>query len=76
MKQDVIQYALDQNEIKDYSKVIMIGDRKHDVLGAKGLGIASIGILYGFGDREELEQAGADAIVAEVAQLYDVIMNW
>lgn len=75
-KQDVIQYALDQNKITDYSKVIMIGDRKHDIMGAKGVGIASIGILYGFGDREELEQAGADAVVAEVSELYDVIMNW
>lgn len=75
-KQDVIQYALDQNNITDYDKVVMIGDRKHDVLGAKGVGIASIGILYGFGDREELEQAGADAIVADVSGLFDVIMNW
>lgn len=41
----------------------MIGDRKHDVEGAREEGISSLGVLYGFGDREELEAAGADYIV-------------
>ena len=33
----------------------MIGDRKHDILGAKEVGVDSVGVLYGYGDREELE---------------------
>ena len=40
----------------------MIGDREHDVLGAKEHGIACVGVLYGYGSRAELEQAQAMTI--------------
>ena len=57
-KSDVIQYALEQNGITDLAHTIMIGDREHDVLGAQAQKLDSIGVLYGFGSREELEEAG------------------
>ena len=63
-KADVIRYALEMSGIEDKSEVIMIGDRKYDILGAKENGLKSMGVLYGFGDREELMEAGADYIVA------------
>jgi len=44
--------------------VCMIGDRKHDVIAATANGVPAIGVLWGFGDREELESAGA-ALLAE-----------
>ena len=47
----------------------MIGDRKHDIIGAKENRLDSIGVLYGYGDREELSQAGADYIVEDIAGL-------
>ena len=47
----------------------MIGDRKHDIIGAKANNVRSIGVLWGFGAREELEEAGADIIVEKPAQL-------
>ena len=47
----------------------MIGDREHDILGAKEHAIPGIGVLYGYGDRAELAAAGAVAIVADVAEL-------
>lgn len=53
---------------------IMIGDRNHDVLGAKANGIESIGVLYGFGDRQELEEAGAKYIVATVSDLKNLLV--
>ena len=62
-KADVIRYALEISGIEDKSEVIMIGDRKFDILGAKENGLKSMGVLYGFGDREELLEAGADYIV-------------
>lgn len=62
-KDEVIAYALSQCELPEKSQIVMIGDREHDVLGAKKNGLASIGVLFGFGDREELEAAGADYIV-------------
>jgi len=72
-KSEVIQYALDQNNISDLSKCIMIGDRKYDIVGAKAIGIDSIGVLYGYGDYEELSQAGADHIVKDVDALSDLL---
>ena len=47
----------------------MIGDRYHDIEGAKKNGLTSSGVLYGFGDREELEIAGADYIVSRVDEI-------
>lgn len=74
-KKDVILYALEKNGITDYSKAVMVGDRKYDIEGAKAVGISSIGVLYGFGDREELTAAGADRIVAEVKDLFAIIID-
>lgn len=65
-KADVITYALESCGIRDKNKVIMVGDREHDVLGAKQIGIDSIGVLFGYGSREELEQAGATYIAEAV----------
>lgn len=61
-KAEVIRYALERCDIEDKRKVLMVGDREHDVAGAKAAGVDCLGVLYGFGTREELEQAGADAI--------------
>ena len=72
-KADVISYALQQCNIKDISEVIMIGDREHDVLGAAAFGIDSIGVLYGYGSREELQKAGATYIVETVSDILNII---
>jgi phosphoglycolate phosphatase len=47
----------------------MIGDREHDVRGAAVHGVATIGVLWGYGSRAELQAAGAAAIVETVADL-------
>ncbi|MBR5453747.1 MAG: HAD hydrolase-like protein [Clostridia bacterium] len=54
---------------------VMVGDRSHDIIGAKKHGLASVGVLYGYGSREELTESGADAIAAETTELYDIIAN-
>lgn len=61
-KADVISAGLASQGITDCSQILMIGDRKFDIIGAKECGIDSMGVLYGYGDREELEAAGADFI--------------
>lgn len=66
-KGEVIKYALESCNITDLSKAIMVGDREHDIIGAKEAGICSMGVLFGYGDRNELEKAGADFIVDTVA---------
>lgn len=65
-KADVIRYAMQNCEAEDKKKLVMVGDRKHDILGAKEVGIDSVGVLFGYGDREELEQAGATYIAETV----------
>lgn len=73
-KTDVINYILQSNNITDLSTVVMIGDRKHDIIGAKNVGIDSIGVLYGFGDYEELSEAGATHIVKDIAELRNLLL--
>jgi len=72
-KTDVIKYVLESNQITDLSGAIMIGDRKHDIIGAKNNGISSIGVLYGYGDKAELEKAEADYIVADIKELTSML---
>lgn len=67
-KADVIEHALSQLDASREG-VVMIGDRHHDIEGAKAAGIASIGVLCGYGSREELEAAGADFIVEKLSQI-------
>lgn len=52
----------------------MVGDRFHDIEGARLNGIASVGVLYGFGSRKELENAGADAIAESVSALESILL--
>ena len=54
-------------------KAVMVGDRKHDIIGAKENGILSVGVTYGYGGYEELSQAGADWIVNTVEELGELL---
>ena len=74
-KDEVIQYVLENNNIQDLSKVVMGGDRKHDIIGARKIGIDNIGVLYGYGDKEELTQAGATRIVSSVKELGQILLQ-
>lgn len=74
-KEAVIRYALEKNSVTDLDRVVMVGDRKFDILGAKAVGISSIGVLYGFGSEEELVEAGADRIATTVDDVYDIIID-
>lgn len=69
----VIEDCLKQLKVTDKKKVIMIGDRKFDVEGATGAGVDTIGVTYGYGNREELIKAGAVTAVnttEEVNELF------
>ena len=78
---DVIKYALDNfrntlndNEVLNLSQVIMIGDREHDIIGAKENNIKAIGVLYGYGDVVELTQARASYIVSKPEDLLEILL--
>lgn len=74
-KSEVIAHALEQNAVTDLSGVVMVGDRKHDILGAKEIGIASVGVLYGYGSLSELQNSGADFIAEGVGDLHRFFMG-
>lgn len=63
-KPTVIRLALSRLHTEPSSRVLMVGDREHDVLGAKEVGISSLGVLYGYGSKAELKNAGADHIAS------------
>jgi phosphoglycolate phosphatase len=65
-KAQTLQRAL---EALDTTDAIMVGDRRFDVEGAHANGIACIGVTWGFGTREELEQAGAEHIIDDPSEL-------
>ena len=68
-KGEVIRYALERAGIRDCSEALMVGDREHDVIGARENQMECLGVLFGYGTREELEKAGADWIVETVEDL-------
>ena len=62
-KADLLAYALAETNA-DPTRAIMVGDRSHDVVGAKKNGMTAIGVLYGYGSLDELTGAGAHHLCA------------
>ncbi len=73
-KGDVIAYAISLCEDFDKDTAVMIGDREHDIIGAKENGLKSIGVLYGYGSEDELKTAGADYIVSSPIEVLSLIL--
>jgi phosphoglycolate phosphatase len=55
------------------NQVCMVGDRRHDIAGAHTHGVAALGVTYGYGSREELQEAGADWVVESVPELAQLL---
>jgi phosphoglycolate phosphatase len=68
-KSELLAYLLGRERIGATRRVVMIGDRRHDALGARAVGIAAIGALWGYGDAEELAAAGADPLIETPRQI-------
>lgn len=68
-KGQVIEFALKHNQIQETKDVTMVGDRSHDVLGALECQVKCVGVLYGFGSRKELLEAGAVHVVSNTKEL-------
>ena len=73
-KKDIITHAINSLKLTDLSEIIMVGDRKHDVLGAKANNIKSIGVLYGYGSLEELQNAKADFIINSLDEILNIVL--
>ena len=74
-KDEVIAYAMEQMNLCDPSKILMIGDRNHDTLGAKKHGLDAVGVLWGFGTREELLESGALAVFETAKELENALLS-
>ena len=70
-KAEVVRDAL---KLYPDCRAVMVGDREYDIKGADANQIDSIGVLYGFGSREELEGAGATRIVNDIHELKEVLL--
>ncbi|MGG0451796.1 HAD family hydrolase [Priestia megaterium] len=73
-KTDVIQHALSQFTTLKKENFIMIGDRKHDIIGAQNAGIDSIALTYGYGNYEELKSAKPTYIVNNVKEIEEILL--
>lgn len=73
-KQEVIQFVLTENGISP-EEALMIGDREHDMIGARGCAVKSIGVTFGYGSEQELLNAGADYIACHTEDILGIILK-
>ena len=74
-KEEILSKALSELDITDMSTVVMIGDRRHDVEAAKAHGVDSVGVLWGYGNQEELENEGATYIAVNANELRQLLIG-
>ena len=72
-KIDVMKYTLESLGVTDYKTVLMIGDRKYDINASNELGIDCVGVLYGFGSKEEFIKAKAKYIVENALDILNIV---
>ena len=74
IKSDIIEYLLKEIDPKRQYSPVMIGDRKYDIIGANAQGIESIGVTWGYGSREELENEKPGHIVDSIDELTRILL--
>ena len=72
-KGDLLAFALEKTGLPP-TAALMIGDRSHDIVGAHENGIGSVGVLYGYGTRNELETAGAHRLVLSPSEVGNLLV--
>lgn len=73
-KDEVIAYAMERCSISDTADALMVGDRKYDIDGAHKLNMKAVGVLFGYGERKELENAKADFLAEDMKALSEIIL--
>ncbi len=74
-KEDIIGLALEKSGVKEKERAIMVGDREYDITGAKKNEISSIGVLFGFGSREEIHNSGADYFAESPQKIQEILLS-
>ncbi|MBV4428191.1 HAD family hydrolase [Clostridium tyrobutyricum] len=75
IKGEVIKYILDKYNIVNHGEVVMVGDRKHDIVGARENNINCIAVSYGYGSIEELRTSGPKYIAENLLDVFKLITN-
>ena len=75
-KQEVIAHVLNENNKIQIEETVMVGDRKHDIYGAKAWKLDSIGVTYGYGSFSELQEAGSTIIVNSITELMKNLLGY
>jgi phosphoglycolate phosphatase len=73
-KPELLAHILSEHDIAA-SHSLMVGDRSHDIVGANAVRMRGLGVLWGYGSRDELEAAGADQLVEQPADLASVVLS-
>ena len=71
-KTGLINEAMEKLGVSDKSQVLMVGDRHYDITGAKGAGVSSCACLWGFGNKEEFSEYGADFVVSDPLEIINL----
>ena len=74
-KLEVIEYVLAECGVEERSDVLMVGDRRYDIEGARSAGVHSMGVLYGYGSREEIESAEPDFIAEIPNEISRIVLD-
>ena len=73
-KPELLAHILSTHSLSP-SHSLMVGDRRHDIFGAHRVGMRGIGVLWGYGTRDELESAGADQLVDSPGDLARTVLS-
>jgi phosphoglycolate phosphatase len=73
-KPELLAHILSERDV-DASRSLMVGDRRHDIAGAHAVHMRAVGVLWGYGSRDELETAGADQLVDQTADLARTVIS-
>ena len=71
----IVRRALEIAGCTDPGRAVLTGDRCYDIRGGHEAGIRAVGVLYGYGTREELQDAGADAVAATPEALQNLLLK-
>ena len=74
-KSDIIKYAIETLDIKNRNEILMVGDRYHDVVGAKDSSIDCCYVTYGYGSVEEAKEYGANYIIDSLKDVIKIIKD-
>jgi len=73
-KPELLAHILSEQNLPA-SHSLMVGDRQHDIVGARAVNMRGLGVLWGYGSRDELEAAGADQLVEQASDLARIALS-